>query len=148
MSHHDIRHIETTEAVHACFAVMQELRPHLVDEADFAARMARMHQQNYALLAVWDNHQPVALAGYRFQENLIYGTFMYVDDLVVTAAHRSSGYGALLLDTLENMAIEKGCAKLVLDTGIDNALAQRFYFRQGLLTGAIRFSKWLGAAAV
>jgi hypothetical protein len=28
-----------------------------------------------------------------------------------------------------------------LDTGLSNALAQRFYFRQGLLTSAIRFSK-------
>ncbi len=147
MSHPEIRTVESTEALYACFSVMQKLRPHLSDAADFASRVARMHSQHYTLLAVWENQQPVALAGYRYQENLVCGRFMYVDDLVVTAHSRSSGHGALLLQTLERIAVEQHCAKLVLDTGIDNALAQRFYFRQGLLTGAIRFSKRLGAHA-
>jgi len=31
--------------------------------------------------------------------------------------------------------------RLVLDTGLANALAQRFYFRQGLLTSSMRFGK-------
>lgn len=147
MSHPEIRTVESTEALYACFSVMHELRPHLSDAADFVKRVERMRSQHYVLLAVYEKHQPVALAGYRLQENLVYGRFMYVDDLVVTAHSRSSGHGALLLNTLEGIAVEQNCAKLVLDTGIDNALAQRFYFRQGLLTGAIRFSKWLGVHA-
>ncbi|PKD78674.1 GNAT family N-acetyltransferase, partial [Escherichia coli] len=82
-----------------------------------------------------------------FQENLIYGRFLYVDDLVVTERSRGARHGAALLQALERMAREAGCAKLVLDTGLANALAQRFYFRQGLLTGAMRFSKVLGEQA-
>ncbi|MCJ9714285.1 GNAT family N-acetyltransferase, partial [Bordetella hinzii] len=35
------------------------------------------------------------------------------------------------------------CAQLVLDTGLGNALAQRFYFRQGLLSAALHFRQAL-----
>ena len=73
MSQPDIRSIESAEALRACFPVMRELRPHLADERDFAERVARMRDERYALLAVWEGDAPVALAGYRFQENLIYG---------------------------------------------------------------------------
>lgn len=143
MSHQDIRPVETAAQLRACFPVMRELRPHLADERDFVDRVARMRAENYALLAVWEDGAPVALAGYRHQENLIYGRFLYVDDLVVTERSRGARHGAGLLRALERMAREQGCAKLVLDTGLGNALAQRFYFRQGLLTGAMRFGKIL-----
>ncbi len=43
--------------------------------------------------------------------------------------------------------MKDGCVRLVLDTGMANALAQRFYFRQGMLTGALRFGKAIGGAA-
>lgn len=147
MSQPDIRPIETDEALRACFPVMRELRPHLAGAPDFVERVARMRAERYALLAVWEGDAPVALAGYRFQENLIYGRFLYVDDLVVTEQSRGTRHGASLLQALERMARAAGCAKLVLDTGLANALAQRFYFRQGLLTGAMRFSKALGEQA-
>ncbi len=37
----------------------------------------------------------------------------------------------------------RGVASLVLDTAMDNALGQRFYFRYGMLPGALRFVKKL-----
>jgi hypothetical protein len=36
------------------------------------------------------------------------------------------------------------CARLVLDTALTNVLGQRFYFREGLLPGALRFGKVIG----
>ncbi|MBB1593063.1 GNAT family N-acetyltransferase [Achromobacter sp. UMC46] len=142
-----LKHIETDDELHACLPLMRELRPHLADAGDFVARIARMRAESYRLLAAVDADQVVALAGYRYQENLIYGRFMYVDDLVVDSTRRSGRWGARLLLALEGMARAAGCAKFVLDTGLSNALAQRFYFRQGLLTSAIRFSKLLDTPA-
>jgi len=136
-----LRHADTDNELRACFAVMQQLRPHLQDETDFMQRMARMRAQGYRLLAAWRADEPVALAGYRYEENLVHGRFLYVDDLIVTASLRGGQWGAKLLDRLQDLARDAGCARLVLDTGLSNALAQRFYFRQGLLTGAMRFSK-------
>lgn len=138
-----LRHLETPDEVRACLPLMRELRPHLDDAEDFLERVARMRHERYRLLAVMRDGQAVALAGYRFQENLVYGRFLYVDDLVVSSALRGGRHGARLLQALDELARGAGCARLVLDTGLGNALAQRFYFRQGLLTSAIRFGKSL-----
>src|SRR5690606_6019526 len=124
-----------------CFPVMQQLRPHLQTPENFQDMVARMAGQQYRILGVWQGSAPLALAGYRLQENLIYGRFLYVDDLVTTAGNRGRNYGARLLHELSGIAAQQDCAKLVLDTGLSNALAQRFYFRQGLVTSAMRFSK-------
>ncbi|MDF3831605.1 GNAT family N-acetyltransferase [Cupriavidus basilensis] len=136
-----LRHAETDGELRACFPVMRELRPHLADEAGFLEQVRRLMGEGYRLLATWEDEVPLALAGYRVQQNLIFGRFLYVDDLVVTAASRGDRLGRRLLDELSSVAKRSECAQLVLDTGLSNALAQRFYFREGLLTGAIRFSK-------
>ena len=138
-----LRHADTEDELRACFPLMRQLRPHLADPADFIARVRRMAAQRYRLLGAWRGDEPLALAGYRLDENLIYGSFLYVDDLVTHESSRGRNLGARLLDALTESAQRAGCAKLVLDTGLSNALAQRFYFRQGLLTSAMRFSKLL-----
>ena len=135
-----LRHAETDQELCACFLVMRELRPQLEDEQDLIRRVRRMQGQEYRLLAAWQAGRVLALAGYRLQENLVYGRYLYVDDLVVTQDGRGKRLGARLLRHLRTSAREAGCKELVLDTALSNALAQRFYFRQGLLTRAIRFS--------
>jgi GNAT superfamily N-acetyltransferase len=119
---------------------MRQLRPHLASEAEFVERWRRQTSEGYRLLAVWDGAHPVALAGVRVQENLIHGRFFYVDDLVTDDAQRSAGHGRRLMDRLKDEARALGCAKLVLDTALANSLGQRFYFREGLLARALRFS--------
>ncbi|MGJ7543222.1 GNAT family N-acetyltransferase [Variovorax sp. LT1R16] len=142
-----LRHAETDAELRACWPVMQQLRPHLQSADDFIARVHRMRNDGYRLLAVWQGDTPRALAGYRLQENLVYGgRFLYVDDLVTDEAARGTQWGARLIEATTRVANEAGCVRFVLDTGLSNALAQRFYFRQGLLTEAIRFGRTLGAA--
>lgn len=135
--------VETEQEVRACYPVMKELRPHLLSEDAFVAQIQRQHEQGYRLLAAWERDQVVALAGYRLQENTVYGRFLYVDDLVAAERHRSRRWGALLLEQLSVTARQAQCARLVLDTGLSNGLAQRFYFREGLLPGALQFGKAL-----
>lgn len=142
-----LRHADTEADRLACFAVMHELRPHLRDADEFMQRTGRAREQGYRILAAWEQGVVVALAGYRFQENLVYGPFLYVDDLVAASTQRGKRWGERLLTALEGVATEAGCARLVLDTGMANALAQRFYFRQGMLTGALRFGKAIGGTA-
>ncbi|MBO1012554.1 GNAT family N-acetyltransferase [Achromobacter sp. SD115] len=142
-----MQHLESPQDLRACLPLMRELRPHLKEDADFVERVSRMRADGYRLLAAMAEGQPVALAGYRLQENLIYGRFLYVDDLVVAQGRRGERWGARLLQALDALARDSGCARLVLDTGLGNALAQRFYFRAGLLTSAIRFSKSLDTPA-
>ena len=138
-----LQHINSDPDYHASFAVMRELRPHLRDAASFAEQARRQAEQGYRLLAVWQGTEVKALAGYRLQENLLYGRFLYVDDLVTATDARSHGLGALLIDALRDEARQQGCAHFVLDTALGNALGQRFYFRQGLLAAGMHFRQAL-----
>jgi ribosomal protein S18 acetylase RimI-like enzyme len=140
-----LRQAETDAEVAACFPVMAQLRPHLASAEELVARVARQRETGYCILAAWCDGKPVALTGYRVQVNLIYGKFLYVDDLVTKADRRRSGLGARLLDALAIEAGRLGCERLVLDTALDNVLAHRFYYRQGLLACALRFRRPVAA---
>jgi ribosomal protein S18 acetylase RimI-like enzyme len=136
-----LRHAETDEEIAACFPVMVQLRPHLADAAELVARVGRQHAAGYCILAAWRDGVPVGLAGYRVEDNLIHGRFVYVDDLVTADGDRGQGIGARLLDAVAAEGSRLGCGRLVLDTALDNVLAHRFYYRQGLLARALRFSR-------
>jgi GNAT superfamily N-acetyltransferase len=144
MSEVTLRHAESKAEIAACFPVMAQLRPHLASVDELVARVSRQRDAGYRLLAAWVGAGPVGLAGYRYAENLVYGRFVYVDDLVTTATRRGDGIGAMLLDAIAEYGRASGCARLVLDTGLDNVLAHRFYYRQGLLARALRFSRETG----
>ncbi|HEY4074050.1 MAG TPA: GNAT family N-acetyltransferase [Herbaspirillum sp.] len=139
----EIKHIESDADLEASFPVMQELRPHLNDRTAYVAQIAQQRTQGYRLLAAWRDGAIAGLAGYRLQDNLIYGRFVYVDDLVVTASLYRSGLGAHLLQTARQQAVALNCKHFILDTGLHNALAQRFYFRQGLLARGMHFGEAL-----
>ena len=81
----------------------------------------------------------VAVAGFRVGENLAWGHFLYVDDLVTHPAHRSKGYGAKLLSWLKEYAAKEGCLQLHLDTGVHRIKAQRFYEREGMTMAGFHF---------
>ena len=137
----ELRHAEDDAAVAACFSVMQALRPHLASAEELVGRVARQRLEGYRLLAAWRDGVAVGLAGYRAQENLIHGRFLYVDDLVTAEAERGRGLGARLLDAAAAEGRTLGCGRLVLDTALDNTLAHRFYYRQRMLARALRFSR-------
>jgi len=135
-----LRHAETDAELAACFPVMRLLRPHLTSAEELCARVRRQAAAGYRILAAWRGAEAIGLAGYRPQENLIRGPFCYVDDLVVQDDLRRSGLGARLLKAVGTEARASGLPHLVLDTGLDNLLGQRFYFRFGMLPAALRFA--------
>ncbi len=140
----DIRHATTDADILACFPVMQALRPHLSSAGELLQRVRRqIDREGYHLLAAWSGVTVIGAAGYRMQENLIRGRFCYVDDLVVAETHRRHKIGAQLLDACAAEAREAGIQRLTLDTGLDNLLGQRFYFRYGMLPSSLRFAKIL-----
>ncbi|MEW6339488.1 MAG: GNAT family N-acetyltransferase [Pseudomonadota bacterium] len=136
----EIRYVDDAGQAAACYALMHELRPHLASSAEFVERWQRQVALGYRLMALWRGTKPVALAGFRVQDNLVHGPHFYVDDLVTEAASRSAGYGQLLMERLKAEGRALGCAKLVLDTPLTNTLGHRFYYRQGLLASALRFN--------
>jgi ribosomal protein S18 acetylase RimI-like enzyme len=139
-STHGAQYIDDEDGVRRCYPVMAQLRPHLTGADEFVARWRRQAAQGYRLLALLDGTRVAAVAGFRVQENLVHGRFLYVDDLVTDEVLRGSGHGGMLMARLQQEARALGCSKLVLDTPLSNALGQRFYFRNGLLATALRFN--------
>lgn len=135
-----LRHADTDAELRACWPVMQQLRPHLGGAQDFIERVQRMRSDHYRLLAAWRGTHVLALGGYRLQENLVYGRFVYLDDLVTLDTERGQHWGARILHHVIGIAERAQCNGFVLDTGIANVGAQRFYARQGLANQATRFS--------
>lgn len=147
MKQHDHPVKQTVEAqlaasdaeIQACFPVMVQLRPHLVPET-FVDRIQRQMQQGYQLAFIAVAGQAVALAGFRISENLAWGKFLYVDDLVTDAEARSQGYGEQLLQWLIQYARSQNCNQLHLDSGVQRSEAHRFYFRQRLSITSYHFA--------
>src|SRR3546814_17661280 len=88
---------------------MCELLPDLTDAATFAAQARRQAGQGYRLLAAWRDGRVKGLAGYRIQENLLYGRFLYIDDLVAAGDARRLGVGGKLIDALREEGKRQDC---------------------------------------
>lgn len=139
-----IKFAESDGEILACFEVMRELRPNLTSAQNFLEQILRMRERGYQLLTAQENGVPVALAGFRDKEMIIHGNFIYVDDLVTSERRRGHKLGERLLNYIFELARSQHYNKVILDTGIGNALAQRFYYRMGMLATGMHFSYQLG----
>ncbi len=110
-----IRVATTDVEIADCFPVMRELRPHIA-ENQFLSRIRSQMNSGYRLAFVQDTDGVVAVAGFRVGENLAWGRFLYVDDLVTLPAHRSKGY-----------------------SGTQRKDAHRFYEREGMTMASFHF---------
>lgn len=139
----NIRLATSDDDIAACFPVMQALRPHLVAD-EFVARIRQQEAAAYRLAFAEAAQGVAAVAGFRIGENLAWGRFLYVDDLVTDPAQRSKGLGKALLSWLKHYAAEQGCGQLHLDSGMQRKDAHRFYAREGMAATGYHFAVELG----
>ena len=112
--------------------VMRQLRPSIAEDA-YLATVRRMMEAGYRQVALFDDGQARAVAGFRIFEMLYTGgPALYVDDLNTDERVRSRGHGRALLEWLKNEARAKGCTQMHLDSGVQPESAHSFYFREGL----------------
>jgi len=140
----DIQIAETDTNISACYPVMRELRPHL-EEAEFLPLVRKLENAGYRLAFVQQPEGVVAVAGFWIRENLAWGRFLYVDDLVTLASHRSQGIGSRLLTWLREYAAQEGCRQLHLDSGTQRKDAHRFYDREGMSLFGYHFAENLAS---
>jgi GNAT superfamily N-acetyltransferase len=116
----------SVDQIRSCYTVMAELRPH-VKADEFVTRVQRQKEiAGYELAYVFDQ-EVRAVAGFRISENLAWGKFLYVDDLVSKSDDRSKGYGGALFDWLVEYANKANCDQFHLDSGVHRFGAHRFY---------------------
>ena len=133
---------ESDSRIAACYPVMQLLRPHL-QEDEFISRVRAQQSDGYRLALTEVDGVAVAVAGFRLAENLAWGRFLYVDDLVTGQEHRSRGIGSQMLDWLREYARSRGCQQLHLDSGMQRKDAHRFYLREGMEKAGYHFAESL-----
>ena len=130
---------ETDQQIDACYPIMRELRDHLQMET-FVTRIRYQQSSGYILAYLEDDGIVAAVSGFRIGENLAWGRFLYIDDLVTNTECRSKGYGSRLLEWLKAHASAQSCDQLHLDSGLQRVDAHRFYLREGLPKTSFHFS--------
>ncbi|HQT01407.1 MAG: GNAT family N-acetyltransferase [Hydrogenophilales bacterium 16-64-46] len=134
----NIRIATTDSEIAACYPVIRELRPHIAED-QFLSRVRSQEKTGYQLAFVEQSDGVVAVTGFRVGENLAWGRFLYVDDLITLPCHRSNGFGTSLLSWLREFAVKKGCVQMHLDSGIQRKDAHRFYEREGMSMASFHF---------
>jgi GNAT superfamily N-acetyltransferase len=119
--------------------VHRQLRPHLPE--NYAEKMRRVFADGARMCVAVRGERVVGVAVHRVHENTVDGVQMYVDDLVSDERERSQGIGRALLEHLQCVAREAGCAKFNLDSGTQRQQAHKFYFREGMVVTSFHFAK-------
>lgn len=71
------------------------------------------------------------------------GNLGHIDELVVDGKHRGHGVGTQLLEYIVQVAKERGCRRVELDTAFHRKQAHQFYEQRGFENRAYLFSKVL-----
>jgi GNAT superfamily N-acetyltransferase len=122
---------ETDAQIAATFAVMRQLRPHLVEDEYVPLVRGLMASDGLRLTVVLEDGTVRAVAGWRIMTMLYCGRLLYVDDLIADQASRSRGHGARLVSHLKQQARALGCTEVQLISHTRREQAHRFYFREG-----------------
>ncbi len=140
----EIAPARTDADIAASFPVIQELRTHLTDASAFRDQVRRQMDDGYNLAVLRVGGEVAGCGGFRVHETLSRGRYMYVEDLVTSAKHRSLGLGDKLFDWLANEARERGCAQMEIISGVQRGEAHRFYHRKRMTIKAYQLVLPLG----
>lgn len=139
----NIKAIVTEADLHDVFPVLQQLRTKLSRE-EASSLFQKMKEENYTLFSLRnEENEVVSLAGVAICTNFYNEKHVFVYDLVTAEAHRSKGYGNVLLSYVEKWGKEEGCSSIVLTSAFPRIDAHRFYEREGFNKVSYSFYKEL-----
>ena len=130
---------QTDEEIKNCYAVMAELRPHVLPD-EFLPQVKRQIEIAGYQLAFLTDKEVKAVAGFRISEWLAGGKYLEIEDLVSKTEERSKGYGGQLFDWLIERAKENDCDQIRLVSRVTRFSAHRFYLRKRMNIEAHYFS--------
>ena len=110
---------------------MLQLRPQYETLEKLLQQIKLQQQQGYQLAYVEDNDEVLCVAGFVMGFKLAWQKHLYVDDLVTSATHRSTGAGKCIIEWLREYATQHACQQLHLDSSVQRFAAHKFYLREG-----------------
>jgi len=137
-----IKELRTKEEMLEQLHVIGELYPKLTREY-YAAMLDDMLPHNYGQAAVFEGENCIGISGYWLGTKLWCGSYLELDNVIVTEAARGTGAGKLLSAYLDEKAKGLGCHIMTLDAYTNNFKAHRFYYNQGYAPRGFHFIKIL-----
>jgi GNAT superfamily N-acetyltransferase len=95
-----------------------------------SARLARLGERREVFVAVCGDNV-VGWAALAIDEAFVEGFGAFLEGFVVDEAARSLGIGAQLLEAVEGLARERGCAEIRVQSNVLRERAHLFYERHG-----------------
>ncbi len=131
-----VRHVELRDFMAVTTLLMLLGRPHVPEEQREAARQLferHVESADVESLIVLRDGLPVGFLSLHIRERLNHPTMeAWIPDLVVTESEHGSGAARLLFGRAVDIARERGCHRLVLESGHARKRAHRFYEREGM----------------
>ncbi len=134
------KNLETAQDIAAAFDAFLELRPALTDVNSFVDQVLAQQKQGYQIIAIAEGDEIVACIGFRVMTMLAWGNFLYIDDLITKQRCRGKGYARFLLNHVTQIAKDRGCEQVHLDTGYARHAAHRVYLNHGFEFGSFHLA--------
>ncbi len=132
--------VNTDQEISACFEVMSHLRPHILEEG-FVEKVRRQYEGGYKIVYVTEGASVASLAGFRLLETMAWGKILYIDDLITHPCYIKRGYASDILDCICELAKNKLCDEVHLDSGYQRNDGHRLYLNKGFSMTSHHFSK-------
>ncbi len=136
-----IRELDLKE-LYTAYDVVKQLRETL-SYREFEDLIYDMRHMDYKMFGIMQREKLISYAGVAVQTNLYHKRHLYVFDLVTDEAHRTKGYGKMMLEYLQDYAKTCMCENIVLSSGFAKEKAHEFYERNGFEKRSFVFLKAL-----
>lgn len=134
----ELREITSKDEMLKNYEILTEVYPELTFEA-YNKELDSMLPHNYGQVGVFDGEICAGLSGYWIGSKLWCGTYMELDNVVVSKKYRRMGIGKQLFEHFEKKAKELGCTMLALDSYSDNFEAHKFFYNEGYIPRGFHF---------
>lgn len=124
------------------YSVVVQLRKEL-SYKEFEDLIYDMRHIEYKMIGLFEKDRLISYAGVNIQTNLYHKRHLYIFDLVTDECFRGEGYGAMLLEYLEDYAKMGACQNIVLSSGLQREDAHRFYQKNNFMKRSYLFVKSL-----
>jgi GNAT superfamily N-acetyltransferase len=128
-------------------ATMQFLYPKIT-HSKYESYLTQMIQNNYTQIAIYDNGECIGLSGCWYNVKLWSGKYLEIDNFIIHPEYRKKGIGKIIVDYIQQKALNLDCNMIVLDAYTTNFDAHRFYYNQGFVPKGFHFIKILDENAL
>jgi GNAT superfamily N-acetyltransferase len=139
----DIREVPEGET-HRVATALLELRKDAGPLDRLIERVDGQRAAGYRVVGAFEegDDEAQAVIGFKVTENLVWGRYLYIEDVVTRPSGRGKGHAPNLMEWVLAQGREAGCTSAHLNsgTGADRRGAHRFYFNSGMRIAAHHFA--------